>query len=201
MNLSTLLTDARASHRSVIAVLKKVYDALDEDTKAERYDGSFARMVVPFDLMAQFDMVKLLVKGRVKEDSLIFLKGMHSFHFELFDYLKKYADVHRIEWDIDYDNFLGLDDSGVERFLAVAKASIAPLWEETLRTTAKADFVSENLFPKLEEGFFGLIASFLMVDETVDETELRRGIETIREDILLPIVASNEDLKKQIEGE
>lgn len=201
MNLSTLLTDARASHRSVTAVLKKIYEALDEDTKFERYDDHFARMVVPFDLMVQFDMVKLLLKGRVKEDALIFIKGMHSFHFELFDYLRQYADVRRIEWDIDYDNFLSLDADGIERFLAIAKASISPLWDETVRTMAGADFATENLFPKLEQGLFGLIASFMMVDETVTETELRRGIETIREDILLPIIAANEDLKKQFEGE
>ena len=201
MNIAPLLQDAKASHDRIVEELTRVYDQLDENMKFDRFNDRVERLVVPFDLKLQFDLLKLALTGRKKEDSLAFLYGAGFFQYEILRYVKEYADVRGIEnLDVTYQNILAISEEERARFLAIAKASIEPLWDDALKAISKADLVVErDAFQSLENHLLRFVDCFLMVDESVTETEIRKAVETIRVNMLGPIVEANDELFRRSE--
>ena len=201
MNIAPLLQDAKASHDRIVEELTRVYNQLDENMKFDRFNDRVERLVVPFDLKLQFDLLKLALAGRKKEDSLAFLYGAGFFQYEILRYVKEYADVRGIEnLDATYQNILAISEEERARFLAIAKASIEPLWDDALKAISKADLVVErDAFQSLENHLLRFVDCFLMVDESVTETEIRKAVETIRVNMLGPIVEANDELFRRSE--
>jgi hypothetical protein len=201
MNIAPLLQDAKASHDRIVEELTRVYDQLDENMKFDRFNDRVERLVVPFDLKLQFDLLKLALAGRKKEDSLAFLYGAGFFQYEILRYVKEYADVRGIEnLDVTYQNILTISEEERARFLAIAKASIEPLWDDALKAISKADLVVErDAFQSLENHLLRFVDCFLMVDESVTETEIRKAVETVRVNMLGPIVEANDELFRRSE--
>lgn len=201
MNIAPLLQDAKASHDRIVEELTRVYDQLDENMKFDRFNDRVERLVVPFDLKLQFDLLKLALAGRKKEDSLAFLYGAGFFQYEILRYVKEYADVRGIEnLDVTYQNILTISEEERARFLAIAKASIEPLWDDALKAISKADLVVErDAFQSMENHLLRFVDCFLMVDESVTETEIRKAVETVRVNMLGPIVEANDELFRRSE--
>ncbi len=201
MNIAPLLQDAKASHDRIVEELTRVYDQLDENMKFDRFNDRIERLVVPFDLKLQFDLLKLALAGRKKEDSLAFLYGAGFFQYEILRYVKEYADVRGLDnLDVTYQNLLTISQEERARFPALAKASIEPLWDDALKAISKADLVVErDAFQSLENHLLRFFDCFLTVDESVTETEIRKAVETVRVIMLGPIVEANDELFRRSE--
>ena len=201
MNMTSLLADARANHAKVVATLKSIYESMDEEAQSLRFESQLDRFVLPFDLMVQRELLKIAFSSKAKEDSIQFLNRMRGFQYDLFRYLKIYSVIHKIRWDVEYENVLSLGEEEQARVLDIAKVAILPLWEDALRALSKVDLVNNDYYKDLEGSILNVVISFLMVDESVDEIEIRRAIERIREDIFQPIIECNPDLQSKLQGE
>ena len=104
MRPSLLLNDARLSHDILVRELKAIYEKLDDATKADLFDNKVERLIVPFDLTLQFDLLKLALASKKKEESLAFLRGMGYFHYDILKFQEEYMNASGKDKD---DTFLG----------------------------------------------------------------------------------------------
>ena len=200
MNVAPLLHDAQVSHDRIVEELNALFAALDETIKDERFGDDPKRLIVPFDLMLQLELLRLALKTRKKREAIEFLRSMGSFQYELMKYLEEYAEVRGIVINVGYNSILALEPEPLGRFLAIAKAAVAPLWADALTAMANSDLIVErDIFQVLEDNLLRLVDCFLMIDETVTETEIRLAVETVRETMLAPIVSANDELFRRSE--
>ncbi len=59
MNVAPLLHDAQVSHDRIVEELNALFAPLDETIKDERFGDDPKRLIVPFDLMLQLELLRL----------------------------------------------------------------------------------------------------------------------------------------------
>ena len=201
MNIALLLLDARKSHETIVDELRVIYDQLDEDLRCERFDDKFERLVVPFDLALQYEMLKIALQSQQrKRDFLIFLRSMDVFSYDVLRFTEEYVSLRGIEIPISYENCLQNDKDANDRLLGIIKAGITPLWEDALAALAKSDLaINKDVYQILEDNLLRIIDCFLLVDEGISDTEIRQAMEGVRLNMLSKIVEANEELFRRVD--
>ena len=196
MNVALLLLDARKSHEHIVDELRVIFDQLDDEIKQERFEGKLERLIVPFDLALQYEMLKIALQSKAKKrDYLIFLRSMDIFAYDLLRYAEEYAKVRYIDIEVSYEKCLAESQEENERLLGILQAGIAPLWEDALAALSKSDLVvNKDVYQILKDNLLRIVDCFLMVDESVSDTEIRQAMEGVRSNMLSPIVSANEEL-------
>ena len=198
MRPDLLLHDARQSHDILVKELTALFNKLDDTTKFDHFDDKPERLIVPFDLTLQFDMLKMALAAKKKAECLDFLRGMGYFHYDVLRFLKEYADVRGIEIDVTYDNILSLDEEQLTRAMGILEAGIIPLWGDALDAMSKSDLIVEkDVFQILQDNLYRIIDCFLMVDDETTDTDVRKAAESVRVHMLLPILENNDELFKR----
>ena len=201
MRPSLLLNDARLSHDILVRELKAIYEKLDDATKEDRFDNKVERLIVPFDLALQLDLLKLALASRKKEESLAFLRGMGYFQYDILKFLKHYAEIRELSVDATYDNILSLSEEAQRRVIDIANAGVAPLWDDALNALSKADLIVEkDVFQIIQDNLYRIVDCFLMVDDENTDTDVRLAVENVRVHMLLPIIDCNDELFKRTEA-
>lgn len=196
MNIALLLLDAKKSHENLVDELRVIFDRLDPELKSDRFDDKLERLVVPFDLMLQYEMLHIALQSQSKKrDFLIFIRSMDVFSYDILRFGEEYAAVRPIDIEISYEKCLHDDKEENERLLGILKAGVTPLWEDALAALTKSDLVIEkDVYQILEDNLLRIIDCFLMVDEEISDTEIRQMMEGVRLNMLAPIVEANEEL-------
>lgn len=196
MNIALLLLDAKKSHENLVDELRVIFDRLDPELKSDRFDDKLERLVVPFDLMLQYEMLHIALQSQSKKrDFLIFIRSMDVFSYDILRFGEEYAAVRPIDIEINYEKCLHDDKEENERLLGILKAGVTPLWEDALAALTKSDLVIEkDVYQILEDNLLRIIDCFLMVDEEISDTEIRQMMEGVRLNMLAPIVEANEEL-------
>ncbi|MCR5348373.1 MAG: hypothetical protein K6E59_02040 [Bacilli bacterium] len=200
MKPSLLLPDAKAAHDTLVRELTAVFNQLDPLLKAERFDDDPQRLIVPFDLMLQFDLLNLALEAQDKQGCIQFLKGMATFHYDLIAYANEYATVREVSPEFSWDRFLWMSEGDIGRSLAIISAGVEPLWEDALAAMSKADLsIEKDLYQIFEDNIYRIADCFLMVDDRSTDTDVRKAIERIRTHMMIPIVRSNDELFKRVD--
>ncbi len=196
MNIALLLLDAKKSHENLVDELRVIFDRLDPELKSDRFDDKLERLLVPFDLMLQYEMLHIALQSRSKKrDFLIFIRSMDVFSYDILRFGEEYAAIRPIDIEISYEKCLHDGKEENERLLGILKAGVAPLWEDALTALTKSDLVIEkDVYQILEDNLLRIIDCFLMVDEEISDTEIRQMMEGVRLNMLAPIVEANEEL-------
>ena len=198
MKPSLLLNDAKAAHDTLVAELTRLFDKLDEETKAERFGSDPRRLVVPFDLSLQLELLKMALSSTKRKDFIAFLRGMGFFHYDILKFLNEYAAIRRIDLTVDWDRLLEYSPEGQARVLSVASAGVTPLWEDALEAMGKSDLIlDKDVFQIFEDNIYRIVDCFLMVDDATTEEDVRKALEVIHASMMQPIINANDELFKR----
>jgi len=196
MNVALLLIDARASHEKIVEELRVIFDKLDEDTKKRLFEERFERLIVPFDLALQCEMLKIALDStRKRREFLVFLRSMDVFSYDALRFLEEYAKLRQIDIEVSYEKCLSATHDEAERLLTILKAGVAPLWEDALTALGQSDLViNKDVYQIFEDNLLRIMDCFLMVDDGITDGEILKALGGVRENMLSRIVTSNEEL-------
>lgn len=200
MKPSLLIPDAKAAHDTLVKELGALFEKLDSDTKTIRFENDLQRLIVPFDLMLQLDLLKLALEANDKDGCISFLRQMNTFSYDLMAFATEYAEIREIDLKFRWDRFLWIGEEEKARSFAIISAGVTPLWEDALAAMAKSDLaIEKDVYQILEDNIYRMVDCFLMVDDKTNDTDVRKAVERVRSHMMLPIVSSNDELFKRID--
>lgn len=197
MKLSLLLDDAKKSHDTLVATLEESFSRIDAPVKRECFDGDTRRWVIGFDLALEYSLLKIAFAGdKNPVPYLIFLRAMNYFSYDVVEFTNEYLAIRGQRGRFVYDDLL--DEEKRDSLLLLIKTAIDPILEDTLLGAETADFIiDKNRYQVIEDNILRIVDCFLLSSKGLDETQTRKAIDMVREEVLLPIIKNNDDLLKR----
>ncbi len=197
MKLSVLLEDAKKSHDTLVATLEECFAKIDPPIKREYFDGDSRRWVIGFDLTLEYSMLRIALAGDKNPiPYLTFIRAMNFFCYDIVEFTNEYLRVRNQRGRFVYDDLL--DESKTEKLLALIKEAIDPIIRDSLSGAETSDFIlDKDHYQIIEDNVLRIVDCFLLVSKSLGEAETRAAIETVRREVLLPIIKNNDELLKR----
>ena len=194
MKLSLLLDDAKKSHDTLVETLGKCYETIDVRDRREFFDSDLRRWVIGFDLALEYSMLKIALAGdKDPIPYLTFIRAMNYFSYDIVEFTNEYLSIRGQRGRFIYDDLL--DKTKTERLLALIKTAIDPIIEDALVGTKAADLIlDKDHYQIIEDNVLRIVDCFLLVSKGLDEAQTRKAIDTVREEVLFPIIKNNDEL-------
>ena len=197
MKLSVLLEDAKSSHDTIIATLGECFAKIDAPHRHEYFGDDSRRWVIGFDLALEYSLLKIaLSDGKNPTPYLTFIRAMNYFCYDIIDFTNEYLAIRGQRGRFIYDDFM--NPNVREKLMAAVKEAIRPIIDDALTGAETADFIiDKDHYQILEDNILRIVDCFLLVTKGLDEIETRKAIETVREEVLLPIIKNNDELLRR----
>ena len=197
MKLSALLEDAKSSHDTLIATLGECFTKIDAPSRHEFFNDDSRRWVIGFDLALEYSLLKIALSGgKNPVPYLTFIRAMNYFSYDIIDFTNEYISLRGQRGRFIYDDFMNPNTS--DKLMNLVKEAITPIIEDALTGAKTADFViDKDHYQILEDNILRIVDCFLLVTKSLDEIETRKAIETVREEVLLPIIKNNDELLRR----
>ena len=194
MKLSLLLDDAKKSHDTLVETLGKCYETIDVRDRREFFDSDLRRWVLGLDLALEYSMLKIALAGdKDPIPYLTFIRAMNYFSYDIVEFTNEYLSIRGQRGRFIYDDLL--DKTKTERLLALIKTAIDPIIEDALVGTKAADLIlDKDHYQIIEDNVLRIVDCFLLVSKGLDEAQTRKAIDTVREEVLFPIIKNNDEL-------
>ena len=197
MKLSVLLEDAKKSHDTLVATLSECFEKIDAPKRHAYFHDDERRWVIGFDLALERSLLKIaLADGRNPIPYLTFIRAMNYFSYDILDFTNEYLSIRGQSGHFIYDDFLDKDRGA--KLMDLVKEATNPIIKDALSGAESADFViDKDHFQIIEDNILRIVDCFLLVSKSLNEIETRKAIETVREEVLVPIIRNNDDLLRR----
>ena len=199
MKLSLLLDDAKKAHDTLLETLEECFEKIDPPVKREYFDGDTRRWFLGFDLALEFSLLKIALSGNKNPiPYLTFIRAMNYFCYDIVEFTNEYLSVRGQRGKFIYDDLL--DEKKRDDLLFLIQTAIEPILKDALSGAETADFIlSIDRYQIVEDNVLRIVDCFLLVTKGLDEAETRKAIDTVREEILIPIIKNNDELLKRVQ--
>ena len=197
MKLSDLLEDAKKSHDTLVATLSECFEKIDAPKRHSYFHDDDRRWVIGFDLALEFSMLKIaLAEGRDPIPYLTFIRAMKYFSYDIIDFTNEYLSIRNQPGHYIYDDLLNKELS--PKLMKLIREAISPIVQDALAGVESTDLViDKDHYQIVEDNVLRIVDCFLLVSKNLSEVETRLAIETVREEVLVPIIKNNDELLRR----